>query len=359
MDVDAAGKQILPRRVDHPIGRHRQRRADGRDLLAVDEDVALVLIGRGDDRAVLDEERHVELLRHRPVRVRPAIAVELPHAADFFDHVEVHVGDDELVLVFRSRRQEVAARVDKVGSPVEAADVPRRFGADAVAARHEVAVRDGVRRLLELPQVLRQAGDGRRRIEDDLGAVQPEHPRAFGKVPVVADVDADVREARLEHRIAEIAGLEEVLLPEARRVRDVVLAVLAQIRAVRIVDRRRVVVHAGLLALVHRHDHRHLVLLRELRHQLRRRPGHRFGDVVPVRVLRRTEVRAVEDLLEAEDLDAAAAGFLDERHVRVNRGLSNLLDRRGRIGDRRRRLNQSTNDMSRHGSLSERCPIIC
>ena len=139
----------------------------------------------------------------------------------------------------RSRREEVAARIDEVGRAVEAADVPRRLGADAVAARHEVAVGDGVRRLLELPQVLRQARDRRRRIEDDLGAVQPEQPRAFGKVPVVADVDADRGEARLEDRIAEVARLEEVLLPEAGRVRDVVLAVLPEIRAVARRRRRR------------------------------------------------------------------------------------------------------------------------
>ena len=191
--------------------------------------VARVEIGGGDDGAVLDQQAHGSCSAIGAVGVGPAIAIELPDAPHLFDHVEVHLGDDQLVLVLGAHRQEVAARIDEVGRAVEAADVPRRLGADAVAARHEVAVGHGVRRLFELPQVLRQPGDGGRRVEDDLGAVQPEQPRAFGKVPVVADVDADRREARLEHRIAEVARLEEVLLPEARRVRDVVLAVLPEV----------------------------------------------------------------------------------------------------------------------------------
>ena len=242
----------------------------------------------------------------------------------------------ELVLVLGRRGQEVAARIDEVGRAVEAADVPRRFGADAVAAGHEVAVGDGVRRLLELPQVLRQAGDGRRRVEDDLGAVQAEQPRAFGKVAVVADVDADGRVARLEHRVAEVARLEEVLLPEPAGVRDVVLAVLAEIRAVGVVDGGGVVVDAGLLALVDRHDHRHRCTSARRSPWLGGRAGHRLGDVVPVRVLRRAEVRAVEHFLQAEDLHAALAGLLDERDVRVDRRLAApraIGD--GRIGDRR------------------------
>ena len=46
--------------------------------------------------------------------------------------------------------------------------------------------------------LLRQSRDGGRRIEHDLGAVQPERARALGEVAVVADVDADVGVLRLE-----------------------------------------------------------------------------------------------------------------------------------------------------------------
>src|SRR5687768_16677181 len=66
-----------------------------------------------------------ELLDHVAVRLGAAVAVELPDAADFLDQVEVHLGADELVVVFRRGGEEVAARVDDVAGAVELADVPR------------------------------------------------------------------------------------------------------------------------------------------------------------------------------------------------------------------------------------------
>src|SRR4030095_16470356 len=101
---------------------------------------------------------------------------------------------------------------------------------------HEVAVGDGMRGLLELPQVLRQPRDRCRWIEHDLGPVQPQQPGALREVTVVTDVDADRRVPRLEDRVSEVARLEKILLPEAGRVRDVVLAVLAEIRAVVVIN---------------------------------------------------------------------------------------------------------------------------
>src|SRR5207245_7883470 len=101
----------------------------------------------------------------------------------------------------------------EVARAVEFSDVPRRLGAHAIDATHEVAVGHRVRGLLELPEILREARDRRRRIEDDLRAVQAEQSRALGEMPVVADVAANLRVARLKGRITEIAGLEEVFLP--------------------------------------------------------------------------------------------------------------------------------------------------
>ena len=56
--------------------------------------------------------------------------------------------------------QELPARIAEVALAVELADVPGRFGADAVDRAHEIAVGHRVRRLLELPEVLAR---GRRR----------------------------------------------------------------------------------------------------------------------------------------------------------------------------------------------------
>src|SRR5258708_5251640 len=85
------------------------------------------------------------------VGLGPAVAEELPRAPDLLDHVEVHLRDDELVLVLAALRQEVAARIHEVARAVELPHVPRRFDADAVAATHEGAVRHGVGGPLQLP----------------------------------------------------------------------------------------------------------------------------------------------------------------------------------------------------------------
>ena len=150
----------------------------------------------------------------------------------------------------RGLGEDLAARIAEIAGAVELADVPGRFGAHAIDGADEVAVGHGVRGLLELPEILAEAGDGGGGIEDDLGAVQAEGARAFGEVAVVADVDADLGEAEIEDGIAEVAGPEIELLPEARRdVRDVGLAILAEVGAVVVDDGGGVVVDAFLLAL--------------------------------------------------------------------------------------------------------------
>ena len=117
VDVDAAGDHVLARRVDRAVGLDRSRgpRRSARSS-RLDEDVAAVEVGRGDDRAALDQRvlpmsaSSRQLADEVLVRVRPAVAEELPRAAHFLDHVEVERRDDELVLVLRPDREEVPAR---------------------------------------------------------------------------------------------------------------------------------------------------------------------------------------------------------------------------------------------------------
>src|SRR5208283_124447 len=98
-------------------------------------------------------------------------------------------------------------------------------------------VSHGVRRLLQLPEILGESGHGGGRIEYDLRPVQAQDAGALWEVAIVADVDADPGVARLEHRIAEVARREVELLPEARvAVGNMVLAVLAQVAAVGVDD---------------------------------------------------------------------------------------------------------------------------
>src|SRR6266478_6359906 len=159
--------------------------------------------------------RSWQLLDHVVVRLGATIPEELPGPAHLLDHVEVHLRDYELVFVLAAFRQEVSARIHEVARAVELADVPRCLDADPVDAAHEVAVRHRVRGLLELPQVLRQALHRRRRVEDNLGAMEAEQSRALGEMAVITDVDPDCRVARLEDGVAKVAGFEKKLLPES------------------------------------------------------------------------------------------------------------------------------------------------
>src|SRR6185437_7462154 len=177
------------------------------------------------------------------IQVGPPVAEELPRLPHFGNHVEIQFGGQHFILVARSLGDSLPARIAEVALPIELADVPRSLAPHAINRAHKVAVRDRVRRLLQLPKVFAQTRNGGRRIKDDLRAIQPQRPRAFGKVPVIAGVNADLAEAEIKHRISQVAGPEVKLLPEARlQMRNVCLAVLAQVRAFAVNHRRRVVV---------------------------------------------------------------------------------------------------------------------
>ena len=193
----------------------------------------------------------------------------------------------------------------------------------------------------------------RRRDEDDLRAVQPQGPRPFGKVTIITNVDADAGDLGFKSRKAEIARREVELLPESRQaMRDVRLAVLAQVRAVGVNHRRRVVVDAGHLFFINRHNHRHAMCARDLLHQpCRRALRDAFDQIIPVRVLLGGEVWAIEKLLQADDLHATAGGVFDHSHMLIDHSLLDLFNRafgRLAVGS----LYESASHDSRHGQFS-------
>src|SRR5213592_3442265 len=117
------------------------------------------------------------------------------------------------------------------------------FAPHAIDRTHKVAVGNRVSRLLQLPQVFTQTRNCRRRIEDDLGAVESQSPRAFRKMTIVANIDTDVGKLRLEDRITEVARFEIELFPETRRAMgNMMLPVFSEIFAIGIDDRGSVVV---------------------------------------------------------------------------------------------------------------------
>ncbi len=84
---------------------------------------------------------------------------------------------------------------------------------------------------------------------------------------VVTDVDANASVTRLKNRIAGVSRGEIKLLPEAGvTMRNVVLAVFAEIAAVGVNDGGGVEVNAGHLDFVDGHDKHHLMFLGELLH---------------------------------------------------------------------------------------------
>ncbi len=115
--------------------------------------------------------------------------------------------------------------------------------------------------------------------------------------------------------------------------RDVVLAILAQVLTVGVNDRRGVVVDAGYLFLVDGNDDDHAVLLGDLLHEPDGWPiGHALDGLVPARLLLGAEVRRREDLLHAENLDALTGCVFNHAQVLFDVGALNLFD--GRVGRR-------------------------
>ena len=177
----------------------------------------------------------------------PAVTVELPLVPDLSQQVHVEVADEDFLLAVGGRAaDDLPARIREVGLAVEVV-VAERLDADPVDGADEVLVGHGGRRLLQLPQILRQPPAGRRRVENDLRSGQAERAPALREVPLVADVDPVPAGGGVEHRVAEVAGPEVELLPETGDLRDVVLAVLAEVTAVGVDDGRGVVVDALLL----------------------------------------------------------------------------------------------------------------
>ena len=150
----------------------------------------------------------------------------------------------------------------------------------------------------------------------------------------LADVDADPAGRGVEHRIAHVPRPEVELLPEALDLRDVGLAVLAQVAPVGVDHRRGVVVDPRVLFLVHRRDDHDAVLPGHVLEQFGGRAVRDgLGVGVVVGVLHLAEIRPVEEFLQAHHLRARRGGRLDVVHRRRDHRIlvtgPALLDKRG------------------------------
>src|SRR5687767_2719645 len=116
-------------------------------------------------------------LNEASIRLRPAVSIELPHIPHLANLVEVELRCHELVAIARCLRDELSARITEIALTVELTNTPRLLIADTVDRADKERIRDRVCGLLELPEILRQSGNRRRRIEDDLRPVEPELAR--------------------------------------------------------------------------------------------------------------------------------------------------------------------------------------
>src|SRR6185437_1027642 len=180
---------------------------------------------RGGGRSALGRQRRICLW--------PAIAEELPDLAHLADHIEVEVRDHDLIFVAAGLRNDFSAWIAEITLAVKFADIPRLFPSYAINCPDEISIGDGMRRLFQLPQIFREAGHSRRRIEYDFSSVQSQNARAFWKVPVVADVHAHLGILGLEHGITKIPRREIEFLPESRMtMRQMMLAIFPQVAPV-------------------------------------------------------------------------------------------------------------------------------
>src|SRR6266705_620239 len=289
------------------------------------------------------------------VGFRAAITIELPGITNFLNFVKIQIRDEQFILVAAGLLHNFSSRIAEVALAIKFADLPRSFRANAVDGSNEIGVGDGVGGLLEFPQIFGKAGDGGGGVVDNFRAVETEDPRALRKMAIVTDVNADAGVTSLEDRVTGIFGGEIEFFPEARvTVRDVVLAVLAEVAAVSVNDRGSVEVDAGHFHFVNGYDQDHFIFFGDLLHERHGGPvGDALGQLIPAGLLFRAEVRAVEQLLKPQDLHFFLRGIGNQALVLGNHF---FLDVRQRILFRRPLtlgLNQATANRARHATPPE------
>ena len=160
----------------------------------------------------------------------------MPGIAHFLNHIQVQVAHDQFFVVSAAQvADELALGIAEITLAVKVV-IAVFFDADAIAGADIVGVEDGVRGLLDAPEMLAQSARGGRWNEDHFGAVQAQGAGAFREVAVVADVDADLAHGGIKDGITQVARAEIEFLPEAGQVRDMRFAVFAQVAAIGVDD---------------------------------------------------------------------------------------------------------------------------
>ncbi len=246
-----------------------------------------------------------------------AVAEEGPIAADFFDPTQVAVGHQNFLPVGGRFGGHLTEGVRDERAPPE---LQRVLATGAVDGRDIAAVGDGVPPLDRFPRAVLGGALGvlfllhppdRRRIKENLRARERGQPGGL-RVPLVpADEDADFPVPGVPGPVPEVPRREVEFLMIIRIVRNMHLAVFPQIRPVGVDHHGGVVVDPGGSFFEEGGDNHTVVLAGGGGQPFGRGPRHRFGEGEPSGVLILAEIRREEQLLEANNLRAAAGRLGD------------------------------------------------
>ena len=157
---------------------------------------------------------------------------------------------------------------------------------------------------------------GSGRVEHQLRAIQSEFAPAFRKMPVIADINADLSDCSFKHWEAEIAIGEIILFVEFTYLGNVNFTKLSTIAPIGIDHRSSVVKLSVIAKLIDWGDNDHIESFGCLHHQLCGRPfGNGFGRTEPAVVDFRWKVGHGPNFLQAHNMHALAGGIFNQRHM--------------------------------------------
>src|SRR5207249_9175949 len=113
------------------------------------------------------------------IALRSPITEELPRVPHFAYQIEIQIGNDDGILIAGRLSNNLSPGIAEVTLTVKLTDVPGLFMANTIDCTDKISIRHRMRGLLELPEIFRQPGDGRRRIEHNLCSVQSQGASAF------------------------------------------------------------------------------------------------------------------------------------------------------------------------------------
>src|SRR6266545_1684094 len=236
-----------------------------------------------------------------PVRVWPAVPVEVEQLPGLTDHVQAAVGDERPLVVGSCLHEDVAPGVADEAAAEEGQEL---LAAGSVHGGHEHLVEQGLGPTRGLPRPVCREGRLGRLVADGSGednefrTRKPEGSARLWEPLVPADRQAHPKLGRGDHREPEVPGGEVELFLVPGPVRDVDLAVLPKDLTSRRDEKRRVEEQTLLRPLVNSADQRYVRIPRHLFKGPRNRSGDRFGQLVPGGVHPLREISVGEQLGE-------------------------------------------------------------